>query len=294
MSDANIDHDDAAAQLDELIARRRVPAARDVLARALPHYPDSPVLLQQSAWVDWLDDDLEASEATVRKVLQIEPDSYSARMLLVRILDEREDFQKAEDVVLNVLSDYPEEPDAYALYAQIMLNTFNIDKAERLATEALKRNPDHADALYAHVICGFIKSSGQEQRNRLRKLLNDHPDHIRSTLSLVQFLINDGKTHEAYELARELVVADPANQPLVEMANELRTASHWSMKLLWPLQKWGWAGSIGIWLAAVALLRTDFLSGTPIEPAKPYIAVIFILYVIYSWVWPPILSRLLK
>lgn len=289
-----MDHDQAVAQLDQLLARRRVAQSRNVLARALPQWPDSIPLLQHSAWVDWLEDELDAALATINKILEIDPSSYNARMLLARIYNEQDKHAEAEETVIDVLKEYPEDPDPYALYAQIMLNTLNVDKAERLATEALKLDADNINAMYVHTICGFIKSSGDEQRERLRRMLQEHPDQMQASLGLVQFLATNGKVSEAYELARELVLADPENEPLAEMANELRIASHWSMKLMWPMQKWGWAGAIGIWIVAVALMRSTFLDGTPLEPAKPVIAVLFLLYVVYSWVWPPLLRRIMR
>lgn len=292
--ETSIDHGAAVAELAALLDRRRLAAARSVLAKALPAYPDSPELLQYSAWVDWMEDRLDDALSTVGRILEIDPDSYSARFLLVRIRTEQEQFAEAETLVLELLKDFPEEPALYALYARIMLQTFNVEKAERLAAEALRRDPEHQDALNVHVLCGFVNSPGPEQRERLQKLLREHPDQTETIVRLIQSLIADGKTREAYELARELVRSNPDNESIVEMANTLRRSSHWSMVPLWPMQKWGWAASIGIWLGVMVMLRSELLVGTPLAAWQNTIAVVFIGYVVYSWVWPPILGRLLR
>jgi tetratricopeptide (TPR) repeat protein len=293
MTELSNDHDTALAQLSALLDRRRFASARDVLAKVLPKYPDSPSLLQYAAWIDWMEDHLDEALATVQRILEIEPDSFDARFLLARIRTEQEQYAEAEGLVIALLKDYPEEPALYAFYGRLMLQTFNVDKAERLAAEALRRDPDHADALNVHVLCGFINSPGSEQRERLHKLLQEHPDQTESTIRLVQLLIDEGKTREAYQLARELVRLHPGNESIVQMATALRHSSHWSLLPLWPMQKWGWAGSVGIWLAVVALLRSDILVETPLEAYQTAIALVFLGYVVYSWVWPPVLKRIL-
>ena len=294
MNESPPDLDTALAQLGALLDRRRHGAARDVLSRVLPSYPDSVPLLQYAAWLDWMEDRLDEALATIGRILAIEPGSFSARLLLTRIRAEQDRFPEAEATVIDLLKDYPEEPGLYALYARIMLQTFNIEKAERLAGEALRRDPEHEDALNVHVLCGFISSPGHEQRERLRKLLQEHPDQLESTIRLIQSLIADGKTREAYQLSRELVRLYPDNEHIVEMASSLRRSSHWSLIPLWPMQKWGWAGSIGIWFVVLILLRSELLVDTPAAGYQNAIALVFIAYVVYSWVWPPVLKRLLR
>ena len=63
---------------------------------------------------------------------------------------------------------------------------------------------------------------------------------------------------------------------------------------LYPLQRWGWAGSVGIWFAVVLLLQTGVLNNTPLRDYQGAIALAFLAFVVYSWVWPPILRRIVK
>jgi predicted Zn-dependent protease len=294
MSATPIDHDQAVAQVRELLDRRRLRAARDVLANALPRYPNSVSLLQCAAWADWLDDDLDGALESIAKILQADPHDFDARFLLSRIQAEQTRFADAEKTVLGLLQEHPEEPALYAHYGRIMLQTFHLEKAQRLASEALRRDPSNVDALNVDVLCAFIDSSSDEQRARLQRLLREYPDQAQSTVRVVQLLIDHGKHREAYELARELVMVDPGNAGLVDLAAELRRTSHWSMWPLWPMRKWGWAGSIGIWAIAMVLLRSNALQSTPLAGYDDAVALVFLGYVIYSWVWPPVLGRLLR
>lgn len=284
----------ALAELQALLERQRLPAARKVLATALPKFPDSPALLEYSACIDWMEDRLDPAAATVGQVLALEPESRSARLLLCRIRMEQERYAEAEELVIDLLRNDPDDPDLYARYAQIMVRTFNVEKAERLAAEALRRDPEHEEALNLHVLCGFIAHPDKEQRARLRQLLEEHPDQTATAIRLVQRLVVEGKTRQAYGLAGELVRRHPDNDAIVEMAAALRHQSHWSMLPLWPMQKWGWAASIGIWLVVVVLIRTDILADTPLAGWQGGLALAFIAYVVYSWAWPPLLRRLLR
>lgn len=93
-----------------------------------------------------MEDRLDDALATVGRILEIDPGSYSARFLLARIRTEQKRFAEAEAAAIELLKDFPKEPSLYALYARIMLQTFNVEKADRLAAEALRRDPRRQDA----------------------------------------------------------------------------------------------------------------------------------------------------
>ena len=178
-----------------LVDRRRLDSARRVLGEALPQYPDSVQLLRFAAWVDWMDDQLDDALATIERLLSIDPQDYDARYLLARIRDEQERFPEAELVIIELLREYPEVPELYALYASIMLQTFHVEKAERLAREALRRDPDNESALNVYALCGFISAPEEEQRERLRKLIEEHPDQVQTTIRMIQLLSDQGRNH---------------------------------------------------------------------------------------------------
>ncbi len=288
MTDSEQDLQQTIHQISELVERRRIDSARSLLGTVLPKNPDNVDLLEQALWVDWLDDENDAARTTVGHLLELDPDNFAARYALVQLERSVDNFVDAERVLVDLLRDYPENDTLYTVYARIMLETFNIDKAEKLAVEAQRRNPDSLDSMAIQAQCAFIREPGAEQQARLERVLQEHPDQIQTTILLVQRLIDLGKNDQAYELSRTLAVSQPDNPHLIEMADELRYASHWSLKPLWPMQKWGWGASVAIWLGAVIFFRTDVLPGY-----QGPIAIALIAYVIYSWVWPPILKRLM-
>ena len=109
--------------------------------------------------------------------------------------------------------------------------------------------------------------------------------------ALVVALVDSGRINEAHRIAQQAMRADPANEHLVNMVRELRIQNHWSMKLLWPLQKWGWGGSAAMWVGAIVM------SARASEPPRPQLHGPFVFtwlaYAIYSWVWPSLIRRIL-
>jgi hypothetical protein len=60
------------------------------------------------------------------------------------------------------------------------------------------------------------------------------------------------------------------------------------------MKKFGWGGSIAIWLVVVLILRTDVLERVGIAEYGFPLAMVFLGYVIYSWAWPPVIRRIFR
>jgi predicted Zn-dependent protease len=278
-----------AEQAFYFIERRRLDDARRVLKDGLHQFPADPDLLFHSAQVDWLADHNEPAEATTRQVLVMSPHHAPARQLLAALLTEKGELADAELLLIELLRDYPESADLYGRYARLMLRTLHLDKAEQLAHEGLRYDPDDSQCLQAAALCETARS-GARPNEGLAKLLKAHPESLSSVHALVVALVDAGRVDEAHRLAQGALRADPANEHLVTLVRELRIQNHWSMKPLWPLQKWGWGASAAMWLGGVVLIRG--LSRSAPEVAVP-VAVAWLVYCVYSWVWPPLIRKIL-
>jgi len=278
-------------QVEVLLERRRTSQARALLKPALAAHPDHSGLLLQSAWTDYLEDRNDEALTTVRQVLLAEPKDQSARLLYFELLLERGDNAEAERAIIELLRDYPEHAHYYGRYAQLMLKTLNIEKSQQLALEGLKYDPDSVECLAAQTICDFIERPGSTTSQGLQQLLVRHPQSLRTLLLVVVALEQRGDRGEALSIARELLRAQPDNEGIVDMVKQLRLVTHWSMLPLWPVVRFGWAGSVAIWLLAAVGLST--LRRSDAELAGT-IGLVLLAYVAYSWIWPPILKRLLR
>jgi len=271
------------------IERRRLGDARRVISQGLKEYPQDPDLLFHSAQVDWLADMNKDAETTVRQVLVIAPYHYPARQLLASILVENGEFADAELLLIGMLREYPESADLYGRYSRLMLRTLHLDKAEQLAREGLRYDPENGECLMASALCETARS-GARANEGLVKLLKAHPDSLSSVHALVVALVDAGRLEEAHRIAQGALRGDPANDNLLQLVRELRIQNHWSMKPLWPLQKWGWGASAVMWVGGIVVLNA--LRKTAPELATPA-AFVWLGYCIYSWVWPPLIRRLL-
>jgi predicted Zn-dependent protease len=278
-----------AEQAFYFIERRRLDDARRVLKEGLHHFPQDPDLLFHSAQVDWLADRNDAAEVTARQVLVTSPHHAPARQLLAALLTERGELADAELLLIGLLREYPESADLYGRYSRLMLRTLHLAKAEQLAREGLRYDPDDSQCLLASALCETARS-GARPNEGLAKLLKAHPESLSSVHALVVALVDAGRVDEAHRLAQGALRADPANERLVSLVRELRIQNHWSMKPLWPLQKWGWGASAAMWVIGIVLIRG--LSQSAPEVALP-VALVWLAYCLYSWVWPPLIRKIL-
>lgn len=278
-------------QVSALLQRRRTVQARALLKPALAAHPEHTGLLLQAAYVDYMDDEPDRALETITHVLTSEPEHPHARALYFTLLADKERYAEAERVIIELLREYPEDADYYGRYADLMLRTLNVEKALRLAREGLKYDADDPECLAAQAVCEFIEQPTGAPSRGLQQLLVRHPQSMRTLVLVVIALQQRGDLREARRVAQELVRAQPDNEQLVDLARSLTVQAHWSMLPLWPMQKWGWGASFALWLIAIVGIRA---LGKVNDTAGGVFAIVFLIYVVYSWVWPPILRRLLR
>lgn len=276
------------AEVEALLERRRIAQAKARLKGALQDHPNHPVLLLQSAWADHLDDDPDGALATVRQVLLQVPENQSARLLLFELQVEKNNLRDAEQVIVELLRDYPEHAPYYARYAELMIRAMQLQKARALCEEGLKYDPHDAGCLGARALCDFIEQPSASTSHSLQQLLVRHPQSTRTLVLILIALEDRGDFRGALRIAQELVRAQPDNAEFVRIASHLKATTHWSMLPLWPILRWGWAASIALWLVGAASVR---IVGQSDPVAALMLAIFILVYVIYSWVWPPLLRR---
>jgi predicted Zn-dependent protease len=280
------------AEAHALVERRRVAHARTVIAQGLRHFPQSSELLYLSASIDYIEDNNDSAMRAIREVLAVDPQHYGARRLCAHLHEEAKEFAKAEALWIGLLREYPENPDCYAPYAELMLRTLNIEKASRLAHEGLRHHPDHAGCLHVAALVDVIEGRGSRsaRSENLQRLLREHPEHLRSSTALVVALMDRGQHRDALRVAQELLRNQPDSRHLVDLVRELKMQTHWTMMPLYPMQRWGWGGAIALSIAGIVGLRA--LDKSVPEPVSFTAALVWIVYVVYSWVWPSILRKL--
>ncbi len=265
--------------------RRRPDRARGAIAHGLrlnPEHIELRRLLATLAYEDDLDDE---ARTQVQAILRDAPEDRAARLLLAKIETSLGQHARAEELLLDLLRDYPDDANLISQYAHLMLKTLHLDKAKALAAEALRRDPDGEYPLVIATLCDIVSGKRLPDQRALSELLDRHP-HIRATaLMLISALLQAGKSAEAQRISAELIRVDPRDRIALSVAKEIAYVRHWSMRPLLPFQRWGWAGVIGMWALVAVLIRV-----IPPIYVTP-LALSYLLYCIYSWVWPGILRR---
>lgn len=279
-------------ELNWLIERRRLDQAREVLAGALREEPENNGLLYYSAYVDYLEDEYASALETLGHLLLIDPEHESGRSLRFHCYEETERYVEAEEEIIGLLRDFPEDGEYYADYALVMLKTLHLDKASRLTAEAVRLAPESQQALIMAALVAVVTEPSEDARARLGELVRKHPETEATMCALVAVLQQSGKEKEALNVARQLLRADPGSQAFVDMVVGLATRTHWSMLPLRPMLRMGWAGSAVVWFILVGAVYMVPRSSFP-ELQLPTI-ILALSYVAYSWIWPPILKRLIQ
>jgi len=277
------------AESHALVERRRYPSARKTVARGLQAFPDSLELSYLAAYIDYAEGHADSAMRGVRAVLSLDPQHYGARRLCAHLLEDAKQFAEAERVWIELLREYPLDADCYAAYAELMLTTLHIDKARRLAAEGLRHAPQHAGCLYLVTLVDFVAGSRREASASLQQLLHEHPEHVNSGIALALALSERGDNRSALRVAQQMLRQRPDSVPMLNLVRALKCRAHWSMWPLYPVQRWGWAGSIGVTLLAFIALG---LGQAVLPPAvHGALLILWVTYVVYSWTWPRLLRR---
>jgi tetratricopeptide (TPR) repeat protein len=280
-------------EAEALVERRRFAHARVVIGHGLRHFPENSDLLYLSAFIEYVEDQHDAAMKTVQQVLAQDPEHKGARRLCAHLHEEVKEFAQAEALWIGLLREYPEDADLYASYAELMLKTLNLDKAGRLAKEGLRHEPENAGCLYVAAVIDVIEGGGARgtRQDNLKTLLLEHPEHVRTAFALVIALNDRGQHRDALRIAQELLRSQPDSQQYVALVRELKMQSHWTMMPLYPMQRWGWGGAAAVSIAGIVGVRA--LSNVVPEPVALTIVYTWLIYCIYSWVWPSILRKLI-
>lgn len=271
-----------------LMERRRWREAEAVLREALAIEPDHLDVITELARTQYMLDHNQEALRLVQGVVAKAPTHVEARYLMFNVLVGMEQSADAEPLILGLIKDYPGAATFYVAYARLMLRALQIEKARGLVAEALRLAPDSHDALRAAALCDLVDGRGGDAE-AMRRLLTEDPNS-RETLSLViNALIDEGRLREAHRLAKALLRAQPDDAFALQRVKVLARESHWALVPLWPVQRWGWTGSIAMWVAALAIGRV--LERTAPEWAGTF-WICWLVYAVYSWIAPPLVRRL--
>lgn len=273
---------------DFLLGQRRTRAARELLAPLIEENPDSPEVHLRLARAAIIDENNDLAREHLDLVLARAPNDEIARWLLAHVEYEEKNYPQAEALIIELIRENPRDAEYLAFYARLLLVTLHLDKARRLATEAIRIDPTSHDALVVSGLISVVDGRATDTDETIRELIESDPEG-EQVLRLLFFVLSERKLHrEALRVGQRLLQLNPGDGAVIEALVEMRYLSHWTTLPLYPLIRWGWSGSAALWLGFLLVMAT--MKGHPL--AGP-ISLFYLFYVLYSWLYPPLLKRYL-
>ncbi len=277
------------SQVERLVDIKRYADARRLLARALQQNPDDVESLYLAGRVELESDDRAKARGFVSDALARAPEHHGARLLLFRIQLEERAYPQAEEVILGLLREFPQDGNLYALYARLMLETLHLEKARALLDESLRLEPEAPLGRCLDILLRVIEGEERDAEQRLGRLVAEDPEAYHVAWICISVFTSRGRYRDAFAIARELLKVNPNDRELIDTLVQLRVQSHWSMLPLWPFARFGWGGSAVIWVLAVGASTLVRRFASP--EAAGSVAIVCMAYILYSWIWPPLLRR---
>lgn len=281
-----------AQKLYYLIERNRFDLAKSMLAQAMAKQPDDLELQYISAIISYETGRTDESKDSLKYIISRDPDHHNAKYLLCRVHIEKTEFAESELLLIELIREFPYKSQFFATYAKLMLQTMNIEKAEQLAAQALRLEPENPEALTASILCSVVNGHSTSVNERISDLFRKYPDTATSANSLYFVLAERKQYWAARRIARELLKSSPEDEDYLKMVKDLRAITHPLMLPLYPLIRWGWTAATVIWLFGIIIFK--LVSNYMPNILGVTIIIAYFAYIVYSWIVPPLLRRLLK
>ena len=286
MESAEHSFSEAATWLD----RGRYDQARDAIRRGMLLEPEHVGLRYLQALLLYREDDEAEALEAIEALLQDAPEFMPARLLQARVLRDQGRLADSERILIELLRENPEEAELLAHYAMTLLRAGQFAKADALVREAVRIEPEDHFVLLVAALCDMAQGRRVADSAAFDELVKHEPDAEATLRTLAHALYREHKLGPAREIVEALVRQSPHDRDVVHLAAAIRYESHWTMRPLYPVMRWGWNASIGLYLVVMVLLQ---LGRGRLPPALiGGLTLLWLAYVIYSWAWPPLLKRL--
>jgi tetratricopeptide (TPR) repeat protein len=199
-------------------------------------------------------------------------------------------LEQAETHLLAALRIEPESTFLLAAYADVLVQGGALDKAKRVLERADRIDPDDPAVIRAHITLAYVSNDNKEVRRQSRRLLAEvDPEDPFGHAMLGSQEIERGSFRRASTHFDTAARHDLSDEDLVAVAREGRVYMSPLFWPLWPIQRFGPAKT---WVAAIATMALLRASG--LDTAFVVFAVVYIVWVAYTWIVPPVARRILR
>lgn len=264
--------------------------AGEYMQKLLQTSPENPDYLLLTAKIQFNLGNFELAEQFCLESMRLGELNEEGYHLLGSINIERKNYFEAERNLLDSLRLNPENPRTLAKYGYLMLITGYDKKAEKLILEALRIEPDDPQVLEISFQYYLIINKKEQQLYFLHKYFVHSNNEIGklTKIGLTELLQNKYKT--ARENFVRAFLLDPANQELLQVIEEIDKDYHPIFLPQRLIQKTG--GPAVIWIGMIVIIFALNFFG--LKNLASLLAVLYILFCIYTWITPLIYKLFLK
>jgi predicted Zn-dependent protease len=222
---------------------------------------------------------------TAHQGLALAPQNPHLLLLLANLEAKAGDLPAAEQAILSALNQQPEHPTLLCRYALLVAEDGQLDKAERLLARAAQQSPEDPSVRRTTAALAYLRGDDKQAMQANLETLRDNPEDVVSRHALGAMLLEKGYVKAADRHLKAAARLDPGEQDVVAAARISQPYAHW---LLWPLRPAYRLGSAKTWLLWVGTYVLLTVLGLH-QIARP-LAILWILYCVYSWVVPPLIK----
>jgi tetratricopeptide (TPR) repeat protein len=224
------------------------------------------------------------ADRAAKKGLSIHAESIDLLLLLCNIQTKLNNLAAAERAILSALRQLPDHPVLLCRYASLVASDRQLDKAEKLVEEAARSDPDSPVVTRTRAWIAYLRGNDKDAAQGFQEALAAEPEDDSSLFLLGLSLSSQGKASQADGYFKRAVRSDPADDVLRQIARASSYDSHWLLIPLRPLQRYG---RVPVWIAGVGTVFVLNIIG--LSEIALIAAVIYLIFVIYSWIAPAFL-----
>jgi tetratricopeptide (TPR) repeat protein len=262
--------------------------ALTTLESGQPDVSDSVFWRLRAAALCELDRYTEAIDAAASG-LAIDADDIGLLVLHSRASSHLGNLAVAERSLLAALRLDPESAWLLAEYALLVARAGQFEKARQLIDEAARIDPLSDRVASARGVLAYLAGDDAGAAEQAEELLAADPEARGAHLLRGAALSQQGRSRAARPHFETVARYDPGDEDVVDMARHSRYATHPLLLPLAPIARWGQGR---VWLAGVALIGLARATGS--DALSIAVVGAWVMYVIYTWVVPPLVLGWLK
>jgi tetratricopeptide (TPR) repeat protein len=193
---------------------------------------------------------------------------------------------EAEEAILAALDIEPQAPRLLLTYAHVVARGGQFDKAERLIDKAAELDPSDPDVTRMRSFVSYLRGRDSDAVSHAEELLAEDAEDVGAHRLRGAALVEKGHLRGAAQSFSAAVREDPTDHKLADATRKVSATLHPLLWPTWPLYRFG---VIGTWIAAVGTIFA--LRAAGLDAAATVATIVWIVFVIYSWIVARVLQR---